>query len=198
MDASLAKPVEVKTLYQAVEAAAQNVHPGAADSGREADHNVAAATSAAQRRASASSAADAPGNSPADSEDVVSHLRRTTGGNDKLIRSLAAAFLADAPKALSRIRAAVANKNAAELASAAHLLKGSLAIFGAPKAVAAARNLEALGRTDSLREAAAGLRALESEFALLQRELRAIHSVPQAEVESRPPAKPAHKRKRTR
>jgi signal transduction histidine kinase/DNA-binding NarL/FixJ family response regulator/HPt (histidine-containing phosphotransfer) domain-containing protein len=198
MDASLAKPVEVKTLYQAVEAAAQNVHPGAADSQREADHNVAAALSAAPRPPSTSSAADAPGNSPADSEDVATHLRRTTGGNDKLIRSLAAAFLADAPKALSRIRAAVAKRNAAELASAAHLLKGSLAIFGAPKAVAAARNLEALGRTDSLREASAALRALESEFALLQRELRFIQAVPQAKVGSSPKAKPAHKRKRAR
>jgi len=198
MDASLAKPVEVKTLYRAVEAAAQNVHPGAADSQREADHNVAASPSAALHHTSASSAAAAAGNSPADSEDIVTHLRRATGGNDKLIRSLAAAFLADAPKALSRIRAAVAKKNAAQLASAAHLLKGSLAIFGAPKAVAAARNLEALGRTDSLREASAGLRALESEFALLQGELRAIHAVPQAKVESRPNAKPAHKRKPTR
>jgi signal transduction histidine kinase/DNA-binding NarL/FixJ family response regulator/HPt (histidine-containing phosphotransfer) domain-containing protein len=198
MDASLAKPVEVKTLYQAVEATAQNSPPGAADSQRSANRDIATASSAAPRRTSANSAADAPGNSPADSEDVVTHLRRTTGGNDKLIRSLAAAFLADAPKALSRIRTAVAKKNAAELGSAAHLLKGSLAIFGAPKAVAAARNLEALGRTDSLREASAGLRALESEFALLQHELRAIHSVPQPKVESRPQAKPAHKRKRTR
>jgi signal transduction histidine kinase/CheY-like chemotaxis protein/HPt (histidine-containing phosphotransfer) domain-containing protein len=198
MDASLAKPVEVKTLYQAVEAAARNFHPGAADSQRAADHNVATASSAAPRSTSANSAADTSGNSAADSEDVVTHLRRTTGGNDKLIRSLAAAFLADAPKALSRIRTAVAKKNAAELGSAAHLLKGSLAIFGAPKAVAAARNLEALGRTDRLREASAGLRALESEFALLQHELRAIHSVPPAKVESRPKTKPAHKRKPAR
>jgi signal transduction histidine kinase/CheY-like chemotaxis protein/HPt (histidine-containing phosphotransfer) domain-containing protein len=198
MDASLAKPVEVKTLYQAVEAAARNLHPGAADSQRATDHNVVTASGAAPRNTSANSAADALGNSPADSEDVVTHLRRTTGGNDKLIRSLAAAFLADAPKALSRIRRAVAKKNAAELGSAAHLLKGSLAIFGAPNAVAAARNLEALGRTDRLREASQALRALESEFALLQHELRAIHSVSRVKIESRPKAKPGPKRKPAR
>ncbi len=186
MDAALAKPVEVKTLYKAVEAAAQHDHPAAAYSQRETD------------RTGANAAADSSGDSPANSEDVVTHLRRTTGGNDKLIRSLAATFLEDAPKALARILAAIAKKNAAELASAAHLLKGSLAIFGAPKAVAAARNLEALGRADNLREASIELRALESEFALLQQQLRAIPSPPQPKAQPRPKPKATHMRKRTR
>jgi signal transduction histidine kinase/DNA-binding NarL/FixJ family response regulator len=195
MDASLAKPVEVKTLYKAVESAAQHLHPVAAHSQHEADHTNAA-TSAP--RASANSTADAPANSPADSEDVVTHLRSTTGGNEKLIRSLAATFLIDAPKALGRVRAAVAKKNATELASAAHLLKGTLAIFGAAKAVAAARNLEALGRTDNVRETSAALRALESEFALVQQELRAIHSSSQTKAKSRPKPTAARRRKRAR
>jgi len=193
MDSSLAKPVDVKTLYKAVESAAQNLHPTAQHSQRDAEPIAAAASSAASR-----TLADSPANSPADSEDVVTHLRRTTGGNEKLIRSLAATFLADAPKALSRLRSAVAQKNAAELASAAHLLKGSLAIFGAPKAVAAARSLEALGRADNLREAPAGLRALESEFAHLQDELRAIRSAPPPKVKPRPTPKARRERKRTR
>jgi signal transduction histidine kinase/CheY-like chemotaxis protein/HPt (histidine-containing phosphotransfer) domain-containing protein len=191
MDASLAKPVEVKTLYRAVEVAAQNLHPISAYSELGAESVVAIAPAAASP-----ASADASTDSPADSEDVVTHLRRTTGGNEKLIRSLAATFLADAPKALARIRSAMAKKNAAELASAAHLLKGSLAIFGMPKAVAAARNLEALGRAGSLREVSAGLRALESEFALLQHELHAIHSAPQSKVKSRPRPKAARKPKR--
>jgi signal transduction histidine kinase/DNA-binding response OmpR family regulator/HPt (histidine-containing phosphotransfer) domain-containing protein len=193
MDASLAKPVEVKTLYKAVEAATQNLHPISAYSERTAESVAPAAPSAAPC-VSANSIADFRANS----EDVVTHLRRTTGGNDKLIRSLAVTFLADAPIALARIRTAIAKKQAAELASAAHLLKGSLAIFGAPKAVAAARNLEALGRADNLREASEGLRALESEFTLLQRELRAIHSTVPAEAKSRPKPRNAHRRKRTR
>jgi signal transduction histidine kinase/CheY-like chemotaxis protein/HPt (histidine-containing phosphotransfer) domain-containing protein len=195
MDASLAKPVEVKTLYKAVELAAQNLHPSPAHPQPEAVR-VAAAVSYATPHTSANPTSDPAANSPADSEDVVTHLRRTTGGNEKLIRSLAATFLADAPKALGRIRAAVAKKNAMELASAAHLLKGTLAIFGAAKAVAAARNLEALGRADNVRETSAALRALESEFALVQQELRAIHSIPQTRVKSRPKPKAARKRKR--
>jgi signal transduction histidine kinase/CheY-like chemotaxis protein/HPt (histidine-containing phosphotransfer) domain-containing protein len=193
MDASLAKPVEVKTLYKAVESAALKLHPTAAHSQHETESAAAAAPSAASRAPAESSM-----NSQADSEDVVTHLHRTTGGNEKLSRSLAATFLADAPKALARIRGAIAMKNAAELASAAHLLKGSLAIFGAPKAVGAARNLEALGRADNLREASAGLRVLESEFALLQQELRAIHPSPQPKTMSRPKPKAARKRKRAR
>jgi signal transduction histidine kinase/DNA-binding response OmpR family regulator/HPt (histidine-containing phosphotransfer) domain-containing protein len=197
MDASLAKPVEVKTLYKAVEAAAQNLHPPAAHSQHQIEPAAATAPSAAPRT-SANSTADSWANSPADCEDVVAHLRRTTGGNEKLIRSLASTFLADAPKALSRIRSAVAKKDAAELAGAAHLLKGSLAIFGAPGAVAAARNLEILGRADSLREASAGLRALESEFALLQHELRGINFERQPKVKSRSKPTSTRKRKRAR
>jgi signal transduction histidine kinase/DNA-binding NarL/FixJ family response regulator len=195
MDSSLAKPVDLKTLYNAVESAAQNLHPSSPRPQPEAER-VAGAVSSAPPRTSANSTPDSAANSPADSEDIVTHLRRTTGGNEKLIRSLAATFLVDAPKALGRIRAAVAKKNATELASAAHLLKGTLAIFGAPKAVAAARNLEALGRADNVRETSAALRALESEFALVQQELRAIHSSLRTKIKPRPKPKAARKRKR--
>jgi signal transduction histidine kinase/DNA-binding response OmpR family regulator len=194
MDASLAKPVEVKTLYKAVESAAQNLH-STAEHIESAPEPTAAVAPAVAPQASA----DLPATSAADSEDVAAHLRRTTRGDETLIRSLAKTFLADGPKALARIRGAVAKKNATELASAAHLLRGSLAIFGAPKAVAAARNLEALGRANNLREATASLRALESEFALLQHELRAIHSAAkpnsQAPRKSRVPTKGPRRKK---
>ena len=184
MDASLAKPVEVKTLYKAVESAAQNLHSTGAPTPRAAEFEPTVVPSVVPPTAR-DTAADSSTNSPIDSEDVATHLHRTTGGNEKLIRSLAATFLADAPKALARIRAAVAKKNAAELASAAHLLKGSLAIFGAPKAVAAARNLEACGRAQRIcAKQQRALRALESEFALLQHELRAIHSVAKPEFQA--------------
>ena len=191
MDASLAKPVEVNKLYEVVESSVPESRPAA----RVASEIEPIAAPAPPTLTSELVAAPrTPAFPPVESEDVVAHLRRTTGGNEKLIRSLAATFLADAPKALTRIRGAVAKSDAAELASAAHLLKGSLAIFGAPKAVAAARNLEALGRADDLREAAAGLRTLESEFALLQTELGAIQSA--AKSKPRPKPQPARKRKR--
>jgi signal transduction histidine kinase/DNA-binding NarL/FixJ family response regulator/HPt (histidine-containing phosphotransfer) domain-containing protein len=191
MDAALAKPVEVKTLYNAVESAAQNLH-SPAEHIESAPEPTATVAPAAAPRASA----DVPATSAAGSEDVAAHLRRATGGNEKLIRSLAKTFLTDAPKALARIRSAVTKKNAAELASAAHLLKGSLAIFGAPKAVAAARNLEAFGRAGNLREAPTVLRALESEFAILQNELRAIHAAAKHKPQSPPKSQATAKSKR--
>ncbi len=193
MDASLAKPVEVNKLYEVLESSVPQSRP-VARTASEVEHSAPAASVPPVLPSELVPAPRKPAFSPAPSEDVVAHLRRTTGGNEKLIRSLAATFLEDAPKALARIRGAVAKSDAAELASAAHLLKGSLAIFGAPKAVAAARNLEALGRANDLREAAAGLRTLESEFALLQSELGAIQSA--AKSKPRPKPQPPRKRKR--
>jgi signal transduction histidine kinase/DNA-binding response OmpR family regulator/HPt (histidine-containing phosphotransfer) domain-containing protein len=193
MDSSLAKPVEVKTLYNAVESATQNLHSTTAQPQPAAEPDATAMPSAEPP-----TIADSSANVPIAAEDVVTHLRRTTGGNEKLIRSLATTFLADAPKALARIRSAVTKQNATELASAAHLLKGSLAIFGAPKAVAAARNLEASGRARDLREASAGLRTLESEFVLLQNELRAVHSASKPQAQSHPRSRTGAKRSRSK
>ncbi|MFZ3215468.1 MAG: response regulator [Candidatus Acidiferrales bacterium] len=124
-----------------------------------------------------------------ESEDVATHLRRATGGNEKLVRSLAATFLADSPKVLARIRKAVAKSDPADLAKAAHLLKGSLAIFGAPQAVSAARTLEAQGRAADLRESANALSILESELTAIQNQLRVIQAEPKTKPKSKPQAR---------
>ena len=75
------------------------------------------------------------------------------------------------PKRLAAIRAALAAKNAAKLDTAAHALKGSVAIFGAQTAVTAAKNLEAMGRSRNLSGADAQFRALEAAMQQLQTEL---------------------------
>ncbi|MFZ0086967.1 MAG: response regulator [Candidatus Acidiferrales bacterium] len=186
MDACLAKPVHMDKLYRAVESAAliqQNSSTGAAAQPRQ----LTAAPPTVPRRSEPAPMAS-PADTSTDTEDAYAHLRRTTGGNEKLIRSLAKTFLADAPKALLLIRTAIEKKDAAKLAGAAHLLKGSVAIFGASKAVAAARNLEALGRAGNLADAASSLRALESEFTILQQELNLIQSAP--DPGNRQPSKP--------
>jgi signal transduction histidine kinase/DNA-binding NarL/FixJ family response regulator/HPt (histidine-containing phosphotransfer) domain-containing protein len=104
-------------------------------------------------------------------ENVATHLRRTTGGNQKLADSLTKSFLSDAPKRLAAIRAAVAAKDPKKLDTAAHALKGSAAIFGAPATVDAARSLEAMGKTRNLAGAGAALRSLEAAMKDLQSEL---------------------------
>jgi len=150
-DMFLAKPVTMEKLYATVE-------------------SVVGVGMQAAQEGEASVPQDAP------TEDVVSHLRRTTRGNEKLMRSLVRTFLADAPKKLSAIRRAIEKNNADELACVTHSLKGALAIFDAQKAVAAARNLETMGRSRNLHGADAGLCALKEELSVLKDDLGPLHS----------------------
>ena len=105
---------------------------------------------------------------------LSAHLDRVTGNNKKIAQSLVNTFLADAPKKLVVIRRAVSEADAGALAAAAHALKGSLSLIGAPKAAGTARNLQAMGRLGSLDGAAAELAVLEDEFNELRRELVAL------------------------
>ncbi|MGA7625422.1 MAG: response regulator [Candidatus Acidiferrales bacterium] len=182
MDACLSKPVQTDKLYQTVETAARTLRrPNA--------HQSPEQTQILSAMADSSLGSTLPEKSPAEtsseSVDIAEHLRRTTGGNEKLMQLLAKTFLTDAPKTLVLIRSSIAKKNAPKLARASHLLKGSVAIFGAPKAVAAARKLEALGREGNLQETAAPLLILETEMALLQNQLKAIQSLPEAKTKAR-------------
>src|ERR1700723_3690782 len=165
MDAILAKPVHMQKLYEIVESTTAHVGGSRA---------VEAAQVAPATRPIESSAA--PNTAPTSSAagDSVAYLERSTGGNKKLMASLVAILFADAPKALARIGRAIAQNNSAEVAAAAHLLKGSLAIFGASKAVESARSLEAMGKAANLREAALEFRALETEFTNLRMQLASL------------------------
>jgi two-component system, sensor histidine kinase and response regulator len=105
------------------------------------------------------------------SEGLATHLDRVTGGNQKIAQSLLKTFLADSPEKLAAIRRAVSQGDAEALGTAAHSLKGALALMGAQKAAGTARNLQAMGRLKSLGGAAAELQVLENEFDELLREL---------------------------
>ena len=129
-------------------------------------------------------------------DDVGTHLLRTTGGNEKLVKSLTKSFLADAPKRLAAIRAALTAKNAAKLDTAAHALKGSVAIFGAQSAVTAAKNLEAMGRSRNLSGADAQFRALEDAMKQLQAELIKIAPHDKTKTATKTKTKPASFAKR--
>jgi len=146
MDGFLTKPFDMQVLFRTIESG-----PAAAPSPAAASVPMAAATAS-----------------------VADSLRRASGGNEKLACSLVESFLADAPKKIADIRRAVAQKSAAKLASAAHALKGAAAIFGAPGVVAAARNLEAMGKAGTVRDAEKEFRALEEESARLRADLLAL------------------------
>ncbi|HKV05855.1 MAG TPA: response regulator [Candidatus Acidoferrales bacterium] len=132
-----------------------------------------------------------PASQPADSapsgalpEGLAAHLLRATGGNKEILRALVKSFLADAPRKLFAIRRAIAQGDGERLASVAHALKGSLGLFGAHKAVAAALNLQSIGRSGAIGSAANEFRALEEELRRLRSELLALDVV----------SKPAKKR----
>ena len=159
---------------------------------------------AALARRQESSASEQADSATADSppENLADTLRRATGGNEKIARSLVKTFLADTPKKLSLLRRAVSEKDAEILATVAHSLKGSLALIGAQKAAGTARNLQAMGRLGNLSGAAAEFRVLESEFKELGRELLALHAKPKP-ASKRAPArssktKPKRRRSRSR
>ncbi len=179
MDAFIAKPVHMDKLYEAVESQ----------------------TETSEEISQMESVPDAAGSCEhvsrvAEDESVAAHLHRATGGNKKLQRSLIKTFLADAPKTLSRIRRAIAKKDAQKLASAAHAFKGSIAIFGAAKAVSMARALEAMGRSGHLFNAGPQFRALESEFARIKPELLAIFPSPKRKSKTTRKAKSKSRRAR--
>jgi len=177
MDAFLSKPVRMEKLYEAVESEIQTPN--------QFDHLQSAPVSM---------------NPPATEEavtgveSVAAHLHRATGGNKKLQSTLINSFLQDAPKTLSLIRRAIAKKDAQKLATAAHALKGSISIFGAAKAVAIVRNLEAMGRSGHLFNAGPQFRALESEFERMKPELRAVSSVSIVKLKATRRAKPKSRR----
>jgi signal transduction histidine kinase/CheY-like chemotaxis protein len=200
MDALLAKPVHMQKLYEVVESAGTTL---AAASSSAPTLTAPQSTQPANAAASATPSGTAPAPSaasPAPSAaagSAVDHLRRSTGGNEKLMSSLTAILLQDSPKTLARIGRAIAQNNAAELASAAHLLKGSLAIFGAGKSVELARSLEKMGREVNLRGAPLEFRSLETEFTALRQELTPlVQKKKAAPAAPKPKTKPPAKRRK--
>jgi CheY-like chemotaxis protein len=168
MDAFITKPVRMDKLYDAVESVADAAKP----------------INDAQRAPESLVSLDAA-RTGTDNETAAAHLHRATGGNEKLERFLIKTFLQDAPKTILLIQRAIAKKDAPKLAASAHALKGSIAIFGAAKAVAIAANLQTMGRSGDLLGADSQFLALESEFARLKPELLAIQSAPNASARTK-------------
>jgi two-component system sensor histidine kinase/response regulator len=153
MDAFLAKPVRAAELFSLLAALARHQDTSASEQ----THPVTTDS--------------AP-------ENLAETLRRATGGNESIARSVVKTFLSDTPKKLSVLRRAVSSNDAGSLATVAHSLKGSLALIGAQKAAGTARNLQAMGRLGNLSGATAEFRVLESEFEELRLKLLALHPKP--------------------
>jgi HPt (histidine-containing phosphotransfer) domain-containing protein len=101
-------------------------------------------------------------------------LQERVEGDVELLREIIKLFLADSPRLIEDVRAAVAAGDAAALKRAAHTLKGAAANFGAAPVVAAALELEMMGRTGDLSGAAPARDRLEAALCALDAALAAL------------------------
>jgi len=134
------------------------------------------ATLAGLRRAGGEAPTPAP-EAPAcgDVFDEAGLLDRV-GGDRRVLVKLARLFLTDSRKLMMQIRDAVAAGNGADLRASAHTLKGSVANFLAPAAMAAAARLQEIGERGELAEAPGASAVLEEEIARVRDRLSAIVS----------------------
>ncbi len=117
-----------------------------------------------------------PAEEPLDREAAL----RRVGGDAALLQELVQLFLNEAPGLLADIRGAIAAGDPARLRLAAHTLKGSLGIFMAGPAFAAAQRLETLGRAGTLEGAAEACQDLDNELHRLQPALADLLALPLA------------------
>jgi signal transduction histidine kinase/CheY-like chemotaxis protein len=149
MDGYLAKPIRASDLVRVLEEF-QVVSHGAPADGMAKEPDLAAAAQ----------------HLPKDVLDRSAILARV--GNDRqLLKELVALFREELPGLLTRIREAVARRDAPALKAAAHTLKGAVSNFSTWPAFEAALRLETMGQTGDLTQAGAALAALEEAMARL-------------------------------
>jgi signal transduction histidine kinase/DNA-binding response OmpR family regulator len=102
-------------------------------------------------------------------------VRKRVEGDNELLRELVELFRQDCPRMLDAIGAAVAASDAQQLERAAHVLKGSVSVFGAAEARERAAALEALGRAGDVRGAADEYAALRAACLRLLPALEELH-----------------------
>jgi CheY-like chemotaxis protein len=97
-------------------------------------------------------------------------------GERELLEGMIGIFMRQTPRVMQDIDTAIAGGDAAALENAAHKLKGSVAMFGAKAARAAAQQLEDLAEARDLGAVGAARLTLGNEIARLQAALDAVGS----------------------
>jgi CheY-like chemotaxis protein/HPt (histidine-containing phosphotransfer) domain-containing protein len=144
MDGYLSKPIDVDELLATVERVAGDVKP-------------------------AEASAPPPVETVFDEHAALA----CTGGDGRLLAQIIRMFRSDSRSSLARIGRAVEERDGEGLRMAAHAFKGAIATVGAPRARAAAAELEQIGRSSQFHDADAAHRRLRDEVALLDRALLA-------------------------
>jgi two-component system, sensor histidine kinase and response regulator len=147
MDGYIAKPVQPKDLFEAVE-----VWGPTTPTLHSSTPAARPATEAMDRHAA----------------------RERLGGDSELLVEIAGLFLDECPRLLSEVRCAVARQDGKALERAADTLKGSVANFAAVTAMEAAAALATMGRQNNLQRAPEACAALEAEIKGLKEALADI------------------------
>jgi len=105
-------------------------------------------------------------------ESPMQSLLERVAGDEKLARGMVATFLRDTPKRMTALQTALKRKNAKNLASLAHAIKGSVSIFGANAARDLAEKLQDLARANEFQNIARLSEQLKEEIAQLEANLR--------------------------
>jgi signal transduction histidine kinase/DNA-binding response OmpR family regulator len=100
------------------------------------------------------------------------NLLRRVAGDEKLARKMVATFLRDTPRRIESMQEALTKKNGTRLASLAHAVKGSVAIFDANAARESAEKLQDLGRANDFTGSTLLYNQLKEEIAHLEGDLR--------------------------
>jgi PAS domain S-box-containing protein len=98
------------------------------------------------------------------------------GGDFELLREVVGLFLDDYPRALEKIRSAVAANDPSGVEHNAHSLKGSVSTFGATDVFESALALEKQGRSGNLAGAVDSLKGLEAALQALRPDLEALQA----------------------
>jgi CheY-like chemotaxis protein/HPt (histidine-containing phosphotransfer) domain-containing protein len=149
MDAYTSKPIRVRELQQAI-------------------------TSLVGEAESAKTSGSQAAKAEADAKIDRTALLAGFDGNRSLLGEISRVFLNDYPLRLSEIREAIRKVDAPMLARVAHALKGAIGNFGAKLAFTVAEQLETMGKNGDLSGADALCVTLESELALVARELKKL------------------------
>jgi PAS domain S-box-containing protein len=151
MDAYVSKPVRSDELLSAIET--MTVSPSAG--------------------APPSAPGSSPDHTPAGEVDFSALLNGFDGRTD-LVKEVIDVFLTDTPAMLSRLNEAVRVWNAAEVAAAAHAIKGSAGLFSQGEAYTQAASLEQQARNGDREGADHACEAIERSVSNLMTELRRI------------------------
>ena len=104
------------------------------------------------------------------------HLLKGFDGNRSLVGEVVDVFLQDVPTMLTRLRDAVRARSAADVAAAAHAIKGAAGLFSLGAAYESARRLEQLARGGDLTTADPACADVEADVSRLTAELRVVRN----------------------